>query len=148
MGNNLGVDVTEIGKYYFISYNTNDKDIVSEYLKALEKKDIPLWYDGGLHAGQKWEPVLEEKIRDSKAVIMFLSNYTFSNDTFVSKEWDLAIKYNKKIVSVVLSTIDEKTILTDEYRVWWEKVKELQWIDVPKETKGNILDIDKVYLHL
>ena len=137
MSNDLGVEVTEIGKYYFVSYNTNDQDIVSKYLKALEKKGIPLWYDGGLHAGQKWEPVLEEKIRDSEAVIIFLSNYTFSNDTFVSKEWDLAIKYNKTIISVVLTTIDEKSILTDGYRAWWEEVRRIQLIETYKEPNNN-----------
>ena len=87
MARDLGVKVTESGKFYFISYNSEDQDRVSEYVKELDCMGVPMWYDKGLHVGNKWENEISERIATCEAVIMFITKEIFKKDkSYVHKE--------------------------------------------------------------
>ena len=73
MARYLGIDVVNEGKYYFVSYNSEDADRVSEYMAALHSKGLPMWYDYGIEIGDKWSNTIAGKMSGSEAVIMFLS---------------------------------------------------------------------------
>ena len=128
MATDLGVKVTTEGKYYFISYNTEDADTVSRYLKSMVDKGLPVWYDYGILVGDEWEATIAEKICGCEAVIMFLSNNVFKKEkSFVKKEWNIAKMCNKKIYLVILDYIDESNI-PPRSAFWWNDIKDTQSI--------------------
>ena len=135
MAGYLGVDVVKDGKYYFISYNTEDMDRVSEYVIALAGKGLPIWYDYGIEVGSKWEGTIASKIHGSEAVVIFLSRNIFEKEqSFVHKEFEMARDfYDKKIYVVLLDEIQNKEV-PDRYVSWWIDIKHLQCIPAPKYT--------------
>jgi len=132
MAGYLGVDVVKDGKYYFISYNTEDMDRVSEYVKALAEKGLPIWYDYGIEVGSKWEGTIASKIHESEAVVIFLSRNIFEKEqSFVHKEFEMARDfYDNKIYVVLLDEIQNKEV-PDRYVSWWIDIKHLQCIPAP-----------------
>ena len=142
MATDLGVKVTTEGKYYFISYNTEDADTVSRYVHALDRKGLPMWYDKGILVGDEWKEVIAEKIRGCEAVIMFLSNNVFKKEkSFVHKEWDIAKRRNKKVYLVILDHIDESNIPA-RYDFWWSDISSTQSVSALKygfETCADII---------
>ena len=126
MATDLGVKVTEEGKYFFISYNTGDAELVSSYLKKMADYGLPVWYDYGIPKGKTWKKIIAKKIRGCEAVIMFISNNLFKKeDSYVEKEWDIAQDENIDIYFVILDQIDKSNI-PDEYRFWWVDIKKKQ----------------------
>ena len=122
MATDLGVKVTTEGKYYFISYNTEDKLLVSKYLKAMDDAGMPVWYDYGIDVGDRWEEVIAEKILGCEAVIMFISSNIFKKkESFVHKEWTIAKRRKKNIYLIRLDEIDESKI-PPLYDFWWSDI--------------------------
>ena len=132
MATDLGVKVTTEGKYYFISYNTEDADIVSRYVHALDRKGLPMWYDKGILVGVEWKKVIAEKIRGCEAVIMFISSNIFKKkESYVYKEWDIAKRREKNIILILLDEIDESKI-PPCYDFWWSDISSTQSVSALK----------------
>lgn len=130
MATDLGVKVTEEGKYFFISYNTEDAELVSSYLKRMADYGLPVWYDDGIPQGEEWEEIIAEKIYNCEDVIMFISNNVFKKeDSYVKKEWKIAKGRTKpkKVYIIVLDQIDEDNI-PPRYAFWWNDIKDIQSI--------------------
>lgn len=129
MARYLGIDVNDSKEYYFISYNSNDTERVSSYVKLMQESGVPIWYDYGLTIGEKWEIELAGRIRDCKAVIMFMSKKVIQKrDSYVVKEYKLAVKHFKKPTFVVLMDEIESTDVPIEYAIWWMELMEMQCI--------------------
>ena len=129
MATNLGVPVVNSGKYYFISYNTEDAELVSRYLKSMVDKGLPIWYDNGIIPGDEWEEVIASKIYGCEAVIMFFSANIFKKEeSYVRIEWDIAKRRKKKVYIVMLDEINENDIPA-RYAIWWSKVTQTQRIE-------------------
>jgi len=141
MAGYLGVDVVKDGKYYFISYNTEDMDRVGEYVKALAGKGLPIWYDYGIEVGSKWEGTIAKRIHDSEAVVIFLSRNIFMKEqSFVHKEFEMARDfYDKKIYVVLLDDIKNQEV-PERYVSWWIDIKHLQCIPAPNYSVEECAD--------
>ena len=97
MATDMGVPVVNEGKYYFISYNTEDAEIVSTHLKKMADYGLPVWYDYGIPQGEEWEMIIAEKIYNCEAVIMFFSaNILKKEESYVRIEWDIAKRRKKR----------------------------------------------------
>jgi hypothetical protein len=128
MANYLGFDPAETTPYYFISYDTSDKERVSEYVTAMNAKGLPMWYDHGIHAGTEWESVIADHIVNCEAVILFFSKRIFlKDDSYVRKEFNLAVAYGKRIIVVLLDDIAQYEVPI-KYALWWESVRDLQGV--------------------
>lgn len=128
MANYLGFEPTETSPYYFISYDTLDKDLVSKYVCEMNVRKLPLWYDHGIHMGSKWEQVIAEHLANCEAVILFFSKNIFTkDDSYVRKEFNLAKDYNKKIIVVQLEPIGSGDVPV-KYAFWWGTVRDLQGV--------------------
>ncbi len=141
MAQYLGVDVVNSGEYFFVSYNTEDADRVSQYVKALAQKGLPLWYDYGIEVGDKWANTIADKIANSEAVIMFLSRRIFNKEeSFVHKEWEMAKDFfDKKIYVIMLDDIDKKEVPI-RYISWWIDVTHMQCIIAPNYSIEDCVD--------
>ena len=112
MSCNLGIPVTELGDYYFISYNSEDAERVSSIVQIMNKLHIPMWYDKGIDYGDLWEEVIANHIAEAKAVILFFTKGILMKDnSYVSIEYEMAKKYfNVPIYVVFLDQFDANII--------------------------------------
>lgn len=56
MARDLGIVPVSDGKFYFISYNSEDADRVSEYVNEIVDQGLRIWYDRGINKdGTKYE---------------------------------------------------------------------------------------------
>ena len=111
MARDLGIQVTEKEEFYFISYNSEDKDRVADYVKSLDEYGLQMWYDKGLHVGDKWENEISSRIEKCQAVIMFITKGIFEKDkSYVHKEYKIATEFFDKKIFTLGKT--EKTLLT------------------------------------
>lgn len=78
-------------QYAFISYSHNDYLHVEPILTALHEHGYRFWYDIDLKAGRKWQPELEQRIRNSSAFVCFVSKASMSSSSFVLQEINYAI---------------------------------------------------------
>lgn len=102
MAYDLDVPVTDSGDYFFISYNSEDKERVSSIVKQLHEKNIPMWYDIGIHYGDTWEEVIAEHIKHCKAVLLFFTEpILHKRNSYVRKEYKMATKYFCKDIYVI-----------------------------------------------
>lgn len=126
----LGVEANNVGLFYFISYSNVDSERVSQIIQTMQKYDIQVWYDGGILLGQKWAKEIADNIQNSEAVIMFISKNTFSNEeTYVKKEYDIAIIRNKPIYIVFLDALNPEDI-PNGLIGWWIDIQGLQNLNV------------------
>lgn len=128
MANYLGFEPTETSPFYFISYDTLDKETVTKYVCEMNSRGLPLWYDHGIHMGSKWEQVIAQHVADCEAVILFFSKSIFTKeDSYVRKEFNLANDYKKKIIVVHLEPIASEDVPV-QYAFWWGNVRDLQGV--------------------
>lgn len=130
MARSLGVAYTERQPYYFISYNSEDEKKVTMYAKELENLGVPMWYDNGIKVGTEWENEIADRIENCQAVIMFLSKNIFLKDkSYVHNEFELATKYSrKKVYIMMLDDVPENEVPV-RFRGWWIQVTRLQCVN-------------------
>ncbi len=88
-------------KYVFISYAHKDSGKVLPVLRAMEEEGIRFWYDEGLEAGQNWPKAIAEHLRDSGAVLAFLSAHSLTSHN-CAREINYAVAEKKSILKVRL----------------------------------------------
>ena len=102
----FGFDPIDSNDYYFISYNSSDAKRVGKIVREMYFLGIPLWYDRGLIPGEEWEKQIAEKIRNCSEVIIFITKKLMKRkDSYVRKEYSLAVYNNKPIHFVYLDNI-------------------------------------------
>lgn len=131
MSKYLGFDPTEKPDYFFVSYNSEDKNKVGKIASQLFHANMPLWYDHGLEYGEKWEGQIVEKIKKSQAVILFFTKGILKKtNSFVRKEYDIATNYLDKKVYVVMMDKIENYEIPDDKLLWWTDIQEHQILDI------------------
>lgn len=129
MSTDFGFRATEEQDYYFISYNTEDADRVGEICRLLNEAGLPIWYDEGIPIDSYWESILAERIDHCKEAIFFITKGIFKkaqykktkNDIFTYREYDLARRYKKKILIVLLDEIED-SIVPHSLMTWWQEI--------------------------
>lgn len=83
--------------YLFVSYARSDAETVYPILKKLEDKRFRIWYDrNGLESGKKFNEELSRKIKNSAAVLFFVSERSLESE-YCAMEVMKAVEYNKII---------------------------------------------------
>jgi hypothetical protein len=80
----------------FLSYSSKDGAQIQSLAGELEGNHIPVWYDRGLIAGQRYPDVLRQRIETVKAVVVFWTENSIASK-WVKAEADLADQHNKLI---------------------------------------------------
>lgn len=147
MARDLAITPCENEPYYFISYNSEDNETVKEYVQRLEKRGVPMWYDGGIRLGDNWNEKLIDKIRASQGVIMFLSkNMAQKENSYVVTEFKIIKEFSQtKIYYVILDKVDGPT-LPAEYVPLWLNATETQGVVAYED--GPELAVDKLIKEL
>jgi hypothetical protein len=87
--------------YIFVSYSHRNSAVVYRAVERLCAEYDRLWYDEGIEAGRVWEDKLEEKIRECRCVLAFVSADSVASK-HVLAELIMARDYKKQVYPVYL----------------------------------------------
>ncbi|MBQ4111375.1 MAG: toll/interleukin-1 receptor domain-containing protein [Clostridia bacterium] len=141
----LGFDPVEMESgYFFVSYNSDDVTRIQPLVKGLFDAGVPLWYDHALEYGKEWKKQIAKKIRNSDAVLLFLTMGVLHKElSYVREEYEMATEYFEKTVYVVLlDRITARDVPTESVP-WWMEVVKNHLIDLTK-VNGNASQISEI----
>ena len=99
-----------------MSYSRSDIRVVSGVLRALSDQGFRIWYDQmgeGIAAGKDWRSVIDGRLRESRAFLIFLG-YGSQNRTEVVRELEMAVKkQHKNPEYVILPVFLNRIPITD-----------------------------------
>ena len=88
-------------KFIFISYAHKDAQKVSPYLDTLKNNGFCIWYDAGIEAGTEWPEYIEEHLKKSAAVVVFMTPNAVESRN-CRNEINFALDLGKDILVVYL----------------------------------------------
>jgi hypothetical protein len=89
----------------FISYSRNDRERVDYIAKALEAEGYSVWWDREIRAGEEFDHVIDQAIKQAKAIVVVWSKDS-TRSNWVKEEAEDGVGENK----LVPALIDEVTI--------------------------------------
>lgn len=136
--------------YYFVSYNSDDVTRIQPLVKGLFDAGVPLWYDHALEYGKEWKKQIAGKIRNSDAVLLFMTMGVLRKEfSYVREEYEMAVDYfDKKVYVVLLDAIAKKDVPFESVP-WWMEVVKNHLIDLSNvsNTSFQIAEICKAIGH-
>ena len=147
MSNYLGFEPTEENPYYFVSYNNDEAEYISDLVVSMHQAGIPLWYDYGIVAGEEWSCRINEKIAGSQGLILFLTKGVLQKEkSYAQREYKIAQAIEKRIIVIVVDQINKDDVPIRKID-WWIELQEKQWVPIYrlKEQKAKIEAIAKEF---
>ena len=136
MSEYLGFEPSKNPMYFFLSYNSEDKDRISDITKRMMHRGINLWYDFGIDYGEKWEEIIAKKIKNSDGVLLlFTKGILLKDNSYVQKEYKIAEFLKRKIYIAFLDRISEEDV--PESKISW-------WIDIIAKQAINLFEEDDI----
>ncbi|MGG6239079.1 toll/interleukin-1 receptor domain-containing protein [Nodosilinea sp. AN01ver1] len=90
----------------FLSYASNDREWVKAFSNALKEEGLTTWFDvAELPPGSRWQDEVQEALRTSKTLIVFLSSTSVKNQ-FIFFELGAALADQKQIIPVLINDLD------------------------------------------
>jgi hypothetical protein len=124
----------EVPKKYkfdaFLSHNSKDKAAVEKIARILKKKGIKVWFDKwNLIPGKPWMEALEDGIKNSRCILVFLGEAGFGkweNEEMRAALTSMVAKLNESVIPVLLPGIKEENIYGQLFlgRNTWVKFQE------------------------
>lgn len=125
MAERLDIPISE-KDFYFISYNLEDAERVSKIVQLMHQQNIPMWYDRGIKYGRELEEEIATHVRQSKAVLIFLTKGVFQKSrSNVLIEYEMAKIRNRPIYIIFLDEV-EYDIVPDNMLRWVIEISKRQ----------------------
>ena len=93
------------GKFLFVSYSHDDRQIVENIIDSISINHFRLWYDKRIESGSQWDDIIWDHIKDCCQCIVFISR-TATESTYVKDEIRTAKSHNKPFLTVYLEDIE------------------------------------------
>jgi TIR domain-containing protein/FHA domain-containing protein len=90
------VSVTDI----FLSYARQDRVSARIFAECLGEEGFRVWWDASLHSGETFDEVIEQRLRDAKAVVVLWSPRSVAS-RWVRAEATLADRRNKLVPAII-----------------------------------------------
>lgn len=88
------------GTDIFLSYARPDRDTARMFADTLIGEGFSVWWDASLHSGETFDEVIEQRLRDAKAVIVLWSPRSVAS-RWVRAEATLADRRNKLVPAII-----------------------------------------------
>jgi hypothetical protein len=88
------------GTDIFLSYARQDRATARAFAECLAEEGFKVWWDASLHSGETFDEVIEQRLRDAKAVIVLWSPRSVAS-RWVRAEATLADRRNKLIPAII-----------------------------------------------
>lgn len=126
--------------FVFISYKREDLTRICPYLKRLHEWGYDIWYDRGIPGGSEWDAMIEDRVANCQALLVFLSQDA-ADSKWVRREIKFADSKNKPILVVRMGQIE----LRDGLNI---TLSQYQMISETAEDFGNELKRAIEYVRL
>ncbi len=87
--------------YTFVSYARDDRDQMLAVVQELTELGFRIWWDEEIIGGAEWKPYLQERIRRSEHLLLFISLRSMASEA-VQQELQIAEELHKPLLSVRL----------------------------------------------
>src|SRR4051794_38479879 len=88
------------GTDIFLSYARADRPVARTFAECLGEEGFNVWWDASLHSGETFDEVIEQKLRDAKAVVVLWSPRSVTS-RWVRAEATLADRRNKLVPAII-----------------------------------------------
>jgi len=88
------------GTDIFLSYARADRATARTFAQSLAEEGFSVWWDASLHSGETFDEVIEQRLRDAKAVIVLWSPRSVAS-RWVRAEATLADRRNKLVPAII-----------------------------------------------
>jgi hypothetical protein len=88
------------GTDIFISYARQDRPAARIFAECFAQEGFSVWWDASLHSGETFDEVIEQRLRDAKAVVVLWSPRSVSS-RWVRAEATLADRRNKLAPAII-----------------------------------------------
>lgn len=135
--------------YVFVSYKSDDKEIVENSIKHLQENyGLNIWYDADLTAGYDWdEEALPKLIDENCQLVLFFASEEALCSINVKKELDEAKYYEKLIVPINFSNRSFDDIMRNEIARKYSKTN-MQKVKNARQLIKDHLNEQLTYIYL
>ena len=88
------------GTDIFLSYARQDRATARAFAECLGEEGFNVWWDASLHSGETFDEVIEQRLRDAKAVVVLWSPRSVAS-RWVRAEATLADRRNKLVPAII-----------------------------------------------
>src|SRR3954452_2634307 len=117
------------GTDIFLSYARADRPVARTFAECLGEEGFNVWWDASLHSGETFDEVIEQKLRDAKAVVVLWSPRSVAS-RWVRAEATLADRRNK-LVPAIIEQCDRPIVFelthTAELAGWQGDRSNVEW---------------------
>ena len=117
------------GTDIFISYARTDRPVARAFAECLLEEGFNVWWDASLHSGETFDEVIEQRLRDAKAVVVLWSPRSVAS-RWVRAEATLADRRNK-LVPAIIEACDRPIVFelthTAELSDWHGDRSDVRW---------------------
>ena len=113
----------------FLSYARQDRGVARMFAEALGDEGFKVWWDASLHSGETFDEVIEQRLREAKAVVVLWSPRSVAS-RWVRAEATQADRRNK-LVPAMIEPCDRPVIFelthTADLCDWTGDVTDIHW---------------------
>ena len=122
----------------FISYSREDRPIAGKVAEALKAGGFDVWWDAVLRAGESYDEITEEKLRNAGAVVVLWSR-TSSKSKWVRAEATIGERYST-LVPAIIQDCDRplrfELIQTADLTQWDGNADDPNWLALVADIKS------------
>ena len=113
----------------FLSYARQDRGVARMFAEALSDEGFNVWWDASLHSGETFDEVIEQRLREAKAVVVLWSPRSVAS-RWVRAEATQADRRNK-LVPAMIEPCDRPVIFelthTADLCDWTGDITDIHW---------------------
>lgn len=125
------------GTDIFLSYARQDRPAARMFAESLTEEGFKVWWDASLHSGETFDEVIEQNLREAKAVVVLWSPRSVAS-RWVRAEATLADRRNKLIPAIIEDCdrpIAFELTHTAELAGWQGDRSDLEWRELVDDLK-------------
>ena len=132
----------------FLSYASEDREIVEKLKNDLDREDVPAWFDRDrLEAGDAFAAKIQESIKRCTLFVPILSRHTLTPERrFFREEWDCAEKEAVRALpnqAFIVPVVVDDVVKPEDPRIP-RRFRDLHWHRLPDDrSTGDLVDVLK-----
>jgi hypothetical protein len=124
----------------FLSYSREDRAAVRHIAESFEAEGLDVWWDAALKSGQTFDEVIEQRLKEAKAVVVLWSPRSVTS-RWVRAEATLADRKNK-LVPAIIEPCDRPIAFelthTADLSEWTGETSDLVWRGFVKDVQALV----------
>src|SRR3954463_3061258 len=128
----------------FLSYSREDRSAARHIAESFTAEGLDVWWDAALQSGQTFDEVIEQRLKEAKAVVVLWSPRSVTS-RWVRAEATLADRKNK-LVPAIIETCDRPIAFelthTADLSEWTGDTSDVNWLAFVNDVR-RLVDADE-----